>query len=423
MTSEEKNVMRAHVARHISNYGTEPAHKTTRSPFVRHFFFRSMQFAALSLVIVLGGGGGLAFAAQDTLPGEALYNFKVNISEEVIAITKNSPQEKGLYAIERAAKRLDETTTLALRGELTHTTEKVVNEQITEHTTEAKKIATKAALKTPEVELEINSKIESAINPRVALLQEIKKEKNINGELSSILATANNAVAEVSEAKKNVENEFNAQTKIASVETVAKKAEQVQERLKDLGVLAAAETPSTALAPVVSLPVSSSESASVEVLPLNEEDPVINPSEEPVEEPVVRIAEDVINADEEAQAQPSVADKKTLVEDLVREAESKIEEEKYGEALVLLQQAEQEAESTITLIDLKTKIKSDTQATEEPLNKEVVEQEVLTETISSDEEISQETISSNTATVSSPIATSIAPVNLNISTPTIIKKQ
>jgi hypothetical protein len=372
MTSEEKNIMRATLVRHISQY--EPTaqsarHHAVRFPFMRQMF-RPLQYVTLALIVVLGGGGSLAFAAQNTFPGDALYGLKVNVVEEAIAFGKKNAREKALYEITRAAKRLDETTNLAISDNLSHATEKIITRHIIEHTQATKAIAAQIAQAQPELELELASKLESALEPRADLLKEIKQDKNLNGELTSILAVVNNAVTDVHTARSTLEQDFTAARKVSSLESVTKKVASVQTQLSHLTSLAGEET--------------TNDRATTDTLTLPDG--------------IVEVESDVIRP----MAVPIVTatDKKLLVEVLVQEAEGKIQEEKYGEALILLQQAEQEAESTITFLGLKSElileddfaqeiIPTPTNSDTSPYSKEETMEESVERT---DLEVSEETV-------------------------------
>lgn len=63
----------------------------------------SVSFASLLVVFV-----GTTYASQDSLPGEPLYTMKVHIVEEIIALTKTTPEERITYDIRLMENRLAE---------------------------------------------------------------------------------------------------------------------------------------------------------------------------------------------------------------------------------------------------------------------------------------------------------------------------
>lgn len=78
---------------------------------------RAMPVAGIALAVVLSGGG-VAFAAEQALPGDALYPVKVGVNEEVRAVLAMSDEAKAEWEAERATRRLDEAARLSARGEL-----------------------------------------------------------------------------------------------------------------------------------------------------------------------------------------------------------------------------------------------------------------------------------------------------------------
>jgi len=88
-----------------------------RSFFTGHF--RWMQgVAAFVLVIVVGTS--TSFAAEKSIPGDALYAIKVSINEPVRVALAVSPKSKATVATELVQRRLEEATQLAVEKKLTH---------------------------------------------------------------------------------------------------------------------------------------------------------------------------------------------------------------------------------------------------------------------------------------------------------------
>ncbi|PIR04475.1 MAG: hypothetical protein COV59_00670 [Candidatus Magasanikbacteria bacterium CG11_big_fil_rev_8_21_14_0_20_39_34] len=69
-------------------------------------FARSFVYVALAIVVVIVGGGATTFAAEGALPGEALYGFKVNVSEELRSAFLFSERDKAQWEAERVERRL-----------------------------------------------------------------------------------------------------------------------------------------------------------------------------------------------------------------------------------------------------------------------------------------------------------------------------
>jgi len=77
-----------------------------------------MPFIAIALVIAAALGGGTAYAAQSSLPGDALWNFKTAVNEGVQGLTAQDDVAKANLDLSLASKRLDEAQELAHEGTL-----------------------------------------------------------------------------------------------------------------------------------------------------------------------------------------------------------------------------------------------------------------------------------------------------------------
>lgn len=99
---------------------TEAIHRGKRvSGFDIFAAFSLKRFVALFsavLIVFSTGGGVLAYAAEDALPGEALYPIKVSLSEPAIALFHRTPQAKARWAEKKLERRLREAEKLALRA-------------------------------------------------------------------------------------------------------------------------------------------------------------------------------------------------------------------------------------------------------------------------------------------------------------------
>lgn len=111
----EKMFARVHI--------TEMMHELKEAPgfwSLRLFSFRRF-IAALSAVLAMFGTGGgvLAYAAEDALPGDTLYSVKVAINEPAIAFLHRTPQAKARWAGRKLERRLAEAEKLSLRDSIT----------------------------------------------------------------------------------------------------------------------------------------------------------------------------------------------------------------------------------------------------------------------------------------------------------------
>jgi len=117
LSEAEKGVFRARLEEAM---GVSVQTRIPASPYYRWFFApRSFAFA---LVLVVLAGGGTAYAAEGSLPGDALYLVKIHINEKVETALALSTQAKVAVNTKLAQRRIAEVETLATRGTLDATT-------------------------------------------------------------------------------------------------------------------------------------------------------------------------------------------------------------------------------------------------------------------------------------------------------------
>jgi hypothetical protein len=72
---------------------------------------------AFAVVLLLGAsGGGLAYAAESALPGDALYGVKIYVNEAIRGSFQLTPEDRASWALRRFERRLDELHRLEARG-------------------------------------------------------------------------------------------------------------------------------------------------------------------------------------------------------------------------------------------------------------------------------------------------------------------
>jgi hypothetical protein len=115
LSDEERNLLRAHAARIV-----------IASPVIitESFFKRGVQhglrIALSSMLFVVFIAGSVSAVANNALPGDPLYSFKVNVNEEVKGLFLSStPAQKALDSEGRVETRINEIQTLAESNSLT----------------------------------------------------------------------------------------------------------------------------------------------------------------------------------------------------------------------------------------------------------------------------------------------------------------
>ncbi len=128
LTTEERNLLRAHAAR-----------ITIASPILitDSFFKRGVQhglrIALSSMLFVVFIAGSVSAVANNALPGDPLYSFKINVNEEVKGLFLKTPEEKVLFQQNRIEARVGEIQTLAQSSNLTQAKQAIAENAINDH--------------------------------------------------------------------------------------------------------------------------------------------------------------------------------------------------------------------------------------------------------------------------------------------------
>ncbi|MEX2340796.1 MAG: hypothetical protein WD605_00540 [Candidatus Paceibacterota bacterium] len=106
LTTREKDAMRKHIYE-ATEVGEVVA--STPSPFVYSSFFRQRTLVALMAVFLLTASTSYAsFASLSSLPGEPLYDMKVNVLEPIGAAVRLNEKEKNQYRVTLLRQRVAE---------------------------------------------------------------------------------------------------------------------------------------------------------------------------------------------------------------------------------------------------------------------------------------------------------------------------
>ncbi len=150
-------------------------------------WIRPVQYATLVLIIIAISGVSVSSVAQAALPGDALYGFKINVSENIKSLTKTTPEAKARYEIERVNKRFEETAVLVAQGRLNNEASSVINMQIEKHSDKAQESAQQLESLNPNVALDLGTELATSLETYSKVFGEVKIITNSNGELSSII--------------------------------------------------------------------------------------------------------------------------------------------------------------------------------------------------------------------------------------------
>ncbi len=127
---ERKRVIKYALTQFTDRY---PAKNGNQRTDLASFLRRPLAMTAVVLIIVLAGGAGTAFASQNTLPGDGLYSFKVNVIERLETVLATSTEQRAEAELSFNERRLTEAGQLLADENLNVRTGVILQAQLREH--------------------------------------------------------------------------------------------------------------------------------------------------------------------------------------------------------------------------------------------------------------------------------------------------
>lgn len=135
LSKSEAHDMRERLIAYADLHDVVPASTLVRvSSFSYLVTHLSRSMIALSLVcVLLIGGTGVTYAAQNSLPGQPLYALKVDIAEPIQTALITAPAAKAHWENTLASRRLAEASSLAAKNDLASSTQEYLAQAVATH--------------------------------------------------------------------------------------------------------------------------------------------------------------------------------------------------------------------------------------------------------------------------------------------------
>lgn len=158
------------------------------SYFLTFMEYRQKIVVAAIMIAFVVTSGGASYVAASALPGEALYQIKVNVNENIEKLVAVSTDAKVKVEVKQTERRIKEAETLSKEGKLNDETKAIIETKIEEHTETIKEsIAIIAS--------------EGSASTTIAVIEEIKI--TLSDLASSTSASSSFASTSTSEASTN----------------------------------------------------------------------------------------------------------------------------------------------------------------------------------------------------------------------------
>lgn len=132
---------------------------------------------AAALVLVLIFGSGVSYAAENALPGDALYSVKTYVNEPARLALASGAEAKAEIQIEFAERRIEEATVLAAEGRLDEDTEGELAAAFESHAAAAAEHMTAADEDDSSTSVELASRFETRLVAHENILAEVEAER------------------------------------------------------------------------------------------------------------------------------------------------------------------------------------------------------------------------------------------------------
>ncbi|MEK9176793.1 MAG: DUF5667 domain-containing protein [Patescibacteria group bacterium] len=196
LTADERARIRAHLetAANATSVtfgqpGRLPLWAEIRALSSRRFsFLKNMVMApiAIALVIALSAGGGVAFAAQGSVPGDVLYPVKIEVNERVAAALAVSTEAKAGLDARLAEERLEEATELSEENRLTVEAKTEIRERVAERLTKTKeRVAELKKRGRGRSAAEVEARLRASLERRAAILRDLDVSVSFSDDDSS----------------------------------------------------------------------------------------------------------------------------------------------------------------------------------------------------------------------------------------------
>lgn len=166
-------------------------------------FFRAHHLSGALIIALVTSTFGMTFAAADALPGDLLYSVKVDVNEEVLGAMLTSEERKLDWERERAERRLEEASQLAVEGRLDAERKQEVSRRFAQHTDAIVKKVHAVESTDPFLAAEVAGDLEVALDTHEAVLARLiveseESERDEAKALVSEVRTVANKVMQIS---------------------------------------------------------------------------------------------------------------------------------------------------------------------------------------------------------------------------------
>lgn len=255
LSEKEKDTLRYRIEQFISyNPIRSEVHVPKKTFYFSIFTFKALG-KAVSLVLIaliVVGGSGVSYASTDSLPGDKLYNVKINVNEKIEEKLAFSTEAKVVVQRQQVERRLTEAQKLVEKKDLSPEKKEIVKTNLEKNVKDVTE-SIENLKKEGKIEeaLDTTSKITPVLEAHKKVLTEQKTEEDkkensseITAKMSvaldskveekdALLDTVEEAIRKVEKAEKEIIEEVDENEKTAE-EVAEKNTKEVSEKIEIL---------------------------------------------------------------------------------------------------------------------------------------------------------------------------------------------
>lgn len=183
LTQEEKGVLRASVARNI-----QMARPVSQESLLQLGVRHGLRIGLSTFLFMIFVGGSVSVVADNSLPGDPLYSFKINVNEEIKGAFLKTPQDKISWEKQRIDNRLNEIKTLASTQTLTKAKQEKAQEALDTHLAKVSVELATLSEEQPNEALKVTADLEENLKAKKEAIATVVAEKSQEEKDQAFLA-------------------------------------------------------------------------------------------------------------------------------------------------------------------------------------------------------------------------------------------
>ncbi|MBP6857859.1 MAG: hypothetical protein KBC11_01565 [Candidatus Pacebacteria bacterium] len=173
LSEKERGILRTKIARSIQTLESTPK--------ISYFYSgvsHGLRIGLSTFLFIVFVGGSVSVVADNSLPGDPLYSFKINVNEEVKGAFIKSPADKLSYQTTLIDNRLTEIKTLAASKTLTKAKQETAQKALDTHIESLSKQLSTLSDAKPAEALKVTATLEESLKVQKEDLEKIIVKEN-----------------------------------------------------------------------------------------------------------------------------------------------------------------------------------------------------------------------------------------------------